>query len=333
MLRRNVQVLTLGGTIAFVVKDGKAKIADIAEFVAGMDELKDIANVKAKSFRKKSSSSMDIQDLLDIAREIRRLGREEGTEGFVIVQGTDTIEETAFAMNLLVDTEAPIVVTGAMRNPNQRGAEGPANLLASIVVASSEAARGMGSLVVFNDRIFPGDYVQKIHPQNVDAFGAECGPIGYVAEGRVSMRTRPIRRKVQGIEPREGMEVSVPIYSVPIGDDGRMLSKSEELALSGIVLEGMGGGHTSPPVAALLKDLAPKLPIVLSSCIGCGDMLTQTYMGYPGAELELLKLGLISSGLLDGRKARILLLFLLMSGASVEKIREAFCVYSKFFEG
>ena len=332
MKKRKVQVLTLGGTIAFVIRDGQAEIADIAEFVAGMQELRDVAEVEAKSFCRKSSSSMQLQDILDVAKEIQRLIKECSTDGFVVVQGTDTIEETAFALNLLVDTDAPIVVTGAMRNPGQRGAEGPANLLASILVASSQAARGVGALVVFNDRIYPADYARKIHPQNVDAFGAECGPIGYVAEGRVSMRVRPIRRKVAALAP-VGETPSVPICSIPIGDDGLLLGAAHQLGAHGVVLEGMGGGHASPKVAEILADLAPQIPVVLSSRIGCGDMLTQTYMGYPGAEIELLKLGVISSGLLDGRKARILLLLLLMSNASIEKIREAFVVFSKFYEG
>lgn len=246
MIKRNVQVLTLGGTIAFVVKNGVSEISDIAEFVDGMEDVKEIANVTAKSFRRKASSSMEFEDFLDVAEEIRRLIKEEGKEGFVVVQGTDTIEETAFALNLLVDTDAPIVVTGAMRSPGQRGAEGPANLLASIIVAGSQAARGMGALVVFNDRIFPGDYARKIHPQNVDAFGAECGPIGYVAEGRVSIRTRPIRRKVQGIAPDRTKQVSAPIYSVPVGDDGRLLTKIEELNIGGLILEGMGADMPRP---------------------------------------------------------------------------------------
>lgn len=332
MKKRKVQVLTLGGTIAFVVKDGKSEIADIAEFVDGMEELKEIAEVRAKSFCKKSSSSMEVTDILAVAKEIRRLIDEEGMEGFVIVQGTDTIEETAFALNLLIQSDAPIVVTGAMRNPGQRGAEGPANLLASIIVASSEVTRGIGAMVVFNDRIFPADYARKVHPQNVDAFGAECGPIGYVAEGDVSLRTKPLRRKIPNLAV-DGNMVSVPIYSVPIGDDGLLLSKVEELNIHGVVLEGMGGGHVSPKVAKILHTLAPKMPVILSSRIGCGDMMTKTYMGYPGAEMEILKLGVISSGLLDARKARILLILLLMSNAEKGEIEAAFQTYSRFYKG
>lgn len=125
-----------------------------------------------------------------MATEITRLF-EEGSDGIVITQGTDTIEETAFVLDLLVDAETPIVVTGAMRNPSLPGADGPANLLASVQVASSFAARGLGTLVVFNDEVHAARFVRKTHTQNPATFrSSPVGPIGWISEGTPRIPTR-----------------------------------------------------------------------------------------------------------------------------------------------
>lgn len=332
---KKISVLTLGGTIAYSWKNGVPQIGDLTGFIESLDEVKGMAEIRVSAFRCKSSSSMIISDITGLAEEIDSLLSGD-TDGIVVVQGTDTIEETAFALEMLLNTEKPVAVTGAMRSPDMRGADGPANLLASIRTVASDRCRGLGVVVVFNDAIYPALFVRKIHPQSTEAFAAECGPLGYLAEGRPSIRVRPVRRKVPGLAVKlnEGEQgVSVPVYCVPVGDDGKLLRCAADCGIDGLVLEAMGGGHTPTELVSMLKELSVKMPVVLASRIGYGDMLTETYVGYPGSETSLLAGGLISAGFLDGRKARLLLILMMLSGFGENRIRDGFRIFSKECHG
>jgi L-asparaginase len=129
-------------------------------------------------------SELNLKDLIELAGEIQA-HIDAGTRGVVVTQGTDTMERTAFVLDLLVHADAPIVVTGAMRHPSLPGAEGPANLLASVQVAVSDAARGVGTVVVLNDEIHATRFVQKTHTQNPATFRSPLtGPEGWVSEVR-----------------------------------------------------------------------------------------------------------------------------------------------------
>ncbi len=328
---KQVHVLTLGGTIAYSCRNGAPQVGDLTEYLESLDDLKQDIQIQTTAFRRKSSSSMLIDDLIQLAQKVQSL-LDEGTDGVVVVQGTDTIEETAFALELMLHSEKPVVVTGAMRNPDMRGADGPANLVASIRTAASDACRGLGAMVVFNDAIYPSLYVRKIHPQSTEAFASEFGPLGYLAEGRPSLRMRPIRRPIPWVQLQNASysrtACSVPIYSVPIGDDGKLLEKALACGCEGVVLEAMGGGHTPSELADILQGLAAQIPVVLASRIGQGDMLTSTYAGYPGSETSLLSRGLIGAGILDGRKARILLILQLLLGCSTNQIQESYRIFS-----
>jgi len=327
-MKKKICFLTLGGTIAFAPQksDDDGPIVDLTPFINSLDEIKDIADVDVKAIMRSSSSALHVDNIIMVGSKIKELIK-EGYEGFIVVQGTDTIEETAFLLGLMVQTDNPIIVTGAMRTPDMRGADGPANILACIRVAASDKCRGIGSLVVFNDEIHSGIHVRKVHPQSTAAFASESGPLGYVAEGIPSLRVVPVKRSLPWINPTGEMK-HVPLYSVPLGDDGALLEKVEELGYPGLVVAGLGGGHVPAELVETLERIANKIPVILSSRIGYGDMLTSTYSGYPGSETSLLGRGLISGGLLDARKARILLILLLMSGCTNEQIIESFRIFS-----
>ncbi|MCA3748158.1 MAG: asparaginase, partial [Rubrobacter sp.] len=149
-----VAVLSLGGTISSVRGSGPGVVPRLTgrDLVESVPQIAEVAEVEAESVRQVPSSDLTIEDLVEVAGEAASRLR-SGAEGVVITQGTDSIEETAFAMDLLVEGEKPVVVTGAMRNPTLPGADGPANLLGAVRVAASDAARGLGALVVMNDEI------------------------------------------------------------------------------------------------------------------------------------------------------------------------------------
>lgn len=319
-----VVVLSLGGTISSVNTGGSGVSPSLTgeALVEAVPEISEFAEVSAESVRQVPGSDLTIEDLVEVAEEAtRRL--DEGATGVVITQGTDSIEETAFALDLLVHRNEPVIVTGAMRNPTLPGADGPANLLASVQVAASTAAREVGTVVVFNDEIHAAGYVQKTHTQSPATFRSPMtGPIGWISEGIPHLAVRPTSHYRIDPETINGDHV-VALLKTGVGDDGRLLSVIRELGYSGLVIEGLGGGHVPSVMVEPLSELASEMPVILASRTGSGDVLTSTY-DFPGSEMDLMKHGLINAGMLDGLKARLLLTFLFRSGKSQEEISAAF---------
>ena len=319
-----MRVFSLGGTISSTGSEDEGVKPTLTgeALVADVPRISEVAEVSAVPFRQAASGELTVRDLAELAAEIEN-SLDEGAGGAVVTQGTDTIEETAFALDLLVDREAPVVVTGAMRNPTLPSADGPANLLSSIQVASSEVARGLGTIVVLNDEIHAARFVRKTHTQSPATFRSDpLGPIGWVAEDTPKILLRPeVRHKIRLTQdPRDH---PVALLTIGLGDDGRLLSAVEDLGYAGLVVEAMGGGHVPSVMVDALQDLAGKMPVVLASRTGSGEILRETY-GFPGSEIDLLERGLISAGHLDGLKARILLTLLLSSGSNRIEIEGEF---------
>lgn len=327
--RPRIDYLAAGGTIASVRGDDSLgasptlTAADIAGSVAGISE---VADLRSGQFLQQPSAAMTISDLLRLRDEMaaRVAG---GSRGLVISQGTDTIEETAFVLDLLWPHEAPVVVTGAMRNPSLPGADGPGNLLAAVQVAASPAARGAGVLVVLNDEIHAARFVHKAHTSSLAAFRSPLtGPVGWVSEGRPVLATRPAGRAHLDFTPAltaAGHIPPVALLRLGLGDDGRLLPALGHLGYRGAVIEAFGGGHVTPAMVPLVGRLAGQMPVVLASRAGAGEVLAHTY-GFPGSEIELIDLGVIRAGALDGLKARLLLTLCLAAAISPHEITAAF---------
>src|SRR3954454_9615361 len=283
----------MGGTISSVDSGGKGVEPTLTgeALVSDVPEIADVAEVSAVSFRQAASGELRIEDLVGLAAEISaRI--DGGAAGASVTQGTDTIEETSFCLDLLVEGEAPVVVTGAMRNPTLPGADGPANLLSSIQVAASAVARGLGTVVVLNDEIHAARFVHKTHTSNPATFRSDpVGPLGWISEGVPRIVVRP-RGEHKVTLPEGAQEVPVALYHVALGDDGRLLSAMEEAGYAGLVVEAMGGGHVPSVMVETLEDLASRMPVVLASRTGGGEVLRTTY-GFIGSEVDLLERGLI----------------------------------------
>lgn len=305
--------LSLGGTITMVpdAGGGIAPKLGAEELIASVPALAGVAAITAESVFRLPSPSLEPVHLVDVARRISAAFA-QNFDGAVVIQGTDTIEESAFLLDLLVDSDKPVVVTGAMRGAAAPGADGPANLLAAAQVAASTAARGLGTLVVLNDEIHAARFVQKSHTALTSAFASPlAGPLGLVAEGIARIFARVGR--LPTVSPEAGPPAPVALLTWAMGDDGRLLGALPGLGYQGAVVAGMGAGHVPAAVAPLLGDLAARMPVVLATRCTTGPVFTATY-GYAGAEIDLIARGLVPAGMLSGAKAR-LLLGLLLRGA------------------
>jgi L-asparaginase len=268
------------------------------------------------------STSITFADIVSLRDEITRRVA-DGAAGVVVTQGTDTIEETAFALDLLWPRVEPIVITGAMRSPALPGADGGGNLLAAVQVVANPQARGLGALVVLDGEIHAARFVAKTHTSSLSAFRSRpLGPLGWLSEGRPVIAVRPMGRMHLDV-PSDASIPRVALIRVALDDDGRILAALPSLGFAGAVIEGFGGGHVTPPMVPLLKRLVAQMPVVLASRTGSGEVLSRTYR-YPGSEIELLDLGLVRAGALNGPKSRVLLSLCLAAGMSRARIADAF---------
>lgn len=307
----------LGGTISMSGTSRAVARLGGADLLGSVPDLD--VEADAVDFRRMPSASFAFADLLELAVAMRASQADGAAEGFVVVQGTDTIEETAFLLDLLWASDAPVVVTGAMRTPAMAGADGPANLLAALRVASSPDARDQGVLVVLNDEIHAARHVQKRHTISTAAFASpETGPLGRLVEGVPVFSSLVARRPTFEITSLDGR---VPVVPAVVGDDGTMLGT---LACDGLVVAGFGAGHVPEAWVEPLSALVARVPVVLTSRIAAGPVLTHTY-GAPGSETDLLARGVIHGGGLTPYQARLLLLVALASGtADIDGVFAAF---------
>lgn len=322
--QRTVSVLSLGGTIAMTNAGrddaGVVPTLDVAALLAAIPELARLdCKITTRNLRSLPGASLSFDDLFELVRVVRD-ELDSGAVGVVITQGTDTIEETAYLLDLTVDRAAPVVVTGAMRNPTMAGADGPANLLAAVQTAASEQLRGTGCLVVMGDEIHAARYVHKMHSTSPAAFvSPDTGPIGHVVEGNPRLLMRPIAAPTY---PAPTHDVRIGLVTACLGDDGELL-RHLSTGFDGVVVAGFGVGHVPVAFVAPLAELASRIPVVLASRTGAGPVLRTTY-GFPGSERDLQGHGLINSGFLGPFKARILLHALLAAGAAHHEIVTAF---------
>jgi L-asparaginase len=331
MPRARILVLTTGGTIAMAPQTGGgiAPAVSGADLIDAVPELAAIATIEVEAFSNKPGASLQLQDLRKIAALIEA-AHARGCTGVVVVQGTDTIEETSFALELLVDGAGPLVITGAMRGAGSPGSDGPANLIAAVTVAACPKVAGMGALVVLGDQIHAARHVQKAHTAMPSAFGSPgTGMVGLVCEGRVhlfwhltALPTVP--------QPVDAADTAVALIKVALGDDGRLLKELPGLGYGGAVVEAMGAGHMPAWLAPVIGELVSSMPVILSTRVGTGPVLTASYV-FPGSESDLLARGAIGGGSLGGLKATLLLRLLLAGGVPRERLSREFARRSALY--
>ena len=303
-----VAVVFTGGTISTAfdpVAGGNIPVLDGAAILARTPGLESIAEVVAIDRGRTPASHFTFPALLGLAAVLRDALADPSVDGAVVVQGTDTIEETSFCWDLVLDGAKPVVVTGAMRASDQAEFDGPANLLDAVRVASAASMRGAGVVVCLAGTIEPADDVMKMHASALDTFaspnGGSLGRVG--ADGVTLFRPRGSRRQVA--VPIRAAE-RVHLITATVAMDGSLLDAARAAGADGIVVAATGAGNTDPSLlAAAIRAMDAGVPVALAS--RCPSGRASTAYAFPGGGANWVRAGAIPVGHLCAVKARVAL--------------------------
>ncbi len=318
-----VVVLATGGTIAGVGEEGKTAgyqpgTLSVGELLSEVPELADAARIEAIQVCNLNSDDMTAEVWFSLVNTINELAEDPDVKGFVITHGTDTMEETAYFLNLTVKTDKPIVLTGSMRPATSISADGLMNLYEAVCVAASDDAAGKGVLIVFSDRIYAARSVTKTSTYSVTAMSAgEMGAIGIVRDGDVFLYETPAKKHTTETEfDIRGLsalpKVSILYFSVDA--DPELLRFAAERS-NGLVIAGAGAGEFSEEWIEIIKGLT--IPVVISSRIDDGVIIKE----------NLLCGNTVAANNLSPQKAAILLRLALAREITKEHLEELYMEY------
>jgi len=325
-------LIITGGTIDSVGKDRldlawyieAGKRLNTGDLLAQIPELKSIAEVEEFPFRRLPSHALVDKDWLDLIRTIHSIFDQDRADGIVITHGTNTIEETAYFLNLTLKTDKPVVVVGSMRPASAISADGYLNLLNAVRVAADPASRGRGCLLVMNDTIYSGRDVTKTATYRVETFqGRDLGPLGYAdADGKMVYYHRTAKRHTVETEFDVRNLQSLPRVDVVVsyvGADGAMIDAAVAAGAKGIISAGTGAGRPTPAEDEAFDRAGKKgVMICQSSRVGSGRVVRS-----PG----LTRRGFVASDNLQPWKARLLLALALTVTSKSDEIQRMFDTY------
>ena len=301
-----VTVVFTGGTISMrhdPAAGGNVPALDGAAILARTPGLDAIADVEAIDRGLTPASHFTFGTLIEIAGQLREQLTDPSIDGAVVVQGTDTIEETAFAWDILLDGPKPVVVTGAMRTPDKPDYDGPSNLRGAVAAAASPELREQGVVVWLAGTLEAADDVIKLHTAALDTFlSPNGGSLGRVGEdGSVRLvRRRGARRHVAAARAAE----RVHLITVTVGMDGSLVDAAVAAGADAIVVAATGAGNTSPAVLdAAVRAMAAGIPVVLASRCPAGRATTE--YAFPGGGATWARAGAIVAGTLCAPKVRV----------------------------
>ena len=292
-----------------------------AEIIGAARGIEHVADLRVDEWGRHPGPHMSLDRMWTLRNHLAELVAQDDVAGVVVTHGTDTLEESAYLATRSIATEKPIVFTGAMRNASELGWDGPANLTDAVRVAASDDARGYGSLVVLNSRVFAGVDVTKAHTHLLDAFESPgLGPVGVIDDGSVIFRRALPSRPA--IIAAKALGAPVDIVLTYAGADARLLDASRATA-RGIVVAARGRGNVPPEVAAgIARCVDAAIPVIVSSRAWRGRV-GETY-GYEGGGHHLAALGAFLAGARRPQQARIDLLLALGAGYDRDAVGRLF---------
>ncbi|HDP4476832.1 TPA: asparaginase [Staphylococcus aureus] len=319
---KHLLVIHTGGTIS-MSQDQSNKVVtnDINPISMHQDVINQYAQIDELNPFNVPSPHMTIQHVKQLKDIILEAVTNKYYDGFVITHGTDTLEETAFLLDLILGIEQPVVITGAMRSSNEIGSDGLYNYISAIRVASDEKARHKGVMVVFNDEIHTARNVTKTHTSNTNTFQSpNHGPLGVLTKDRVQFHHMPYRQ--QALE-NVNDKLNVPLVKAYMGMPGDIFSFYSREGIDGMVIEALGQGNIPPSALEGIQQLVSlNIPIVLVSRSFNG-IVSPNY-AYDGGGYQLAQQGFIFSNGLNGPKARLKLLVALSNNLDKAEIKSYF---------
>ncbi len=327
----NVVVLATGGTIAGAGASAansatyQAAKVGIEQLIAGIPELNQLANVRGEQVMQIASESITNENLLQLGRRVAELADSKDVDGIVITHGTDTLEETAYFLNLVEKTDKPIVVVGSMRPGTAMSADGMLNLYNAVAVAGSKNARGKGVLVTMNDEIQSGRDVSKMINIKTEAFKSPWGPLGMVVEGKSYWFRLPAKRHTVDSEFDIKNIKSLPDVEIAYGYGNVSDTAYKALAQGGakaIIHAGTGNGSVSSRVVPALQELRKNgVQIIRSSHVNAGGFVLRN------AEQPDDKYDWVVAHDLNPQKARILAMVALTKTQDSKELQRMFWEY------
>ncbi|OLF55307.1 asparaginase [Pseudomonas chlororaphis] len=327
----NVVVLATGGTIAGAGASAansatyQAAKVGIEQLIAGIPELSQVANVRGEQVMQIASESITNENLLQLGRRVAELADSKDVDGIVITHGTDTLEETAYFLNLVEKTDKPIVVVGSMRPGTAMSADGMLNLYNAVAVAGSKEAHGKGVLVTMNDEIQSGRDVSKMINIKTEAFKSPWGPLGMVVEGKSYWFRLPAKRHTLDSEFDIKTIKSLPDVEIAYGYGNVSDTAYKALAQSGakaIIHAGTGNGSVSSRVVPALQELRKNgVQIIRSSHVNAGGFVLRN------AEQPDDKYDWVVANDLNPQKARILAMVALTKTQDSKELQRMFWEY------
>ena len=321
--RKHVRVLFTGGTISMRIDPGTgAAVPALSgeEIVSRVTGLRKEARLTLDDYARLPGPHVTPGWMWSLRQRVADICAEPTVDGVVVTHGTDTLEETAFLLDLTLDTYKPVVFCGAMRTVSEAGWDGPANLMAAVRTAVHPEAPGRGVMIAVGEEIHAAAEAIKWHTQSLAAFRSPHGPLGRLDRGQVLFH-RPAFRAPAHLPSRLVPEVD--LHTMAAGVDDALIRASIARGARGLVIEATGCGNVPPSVLPGIEAaLAARLPVVLVS--RCGEGRVSPAYGYEGGGQMLRGLGVIFGQELPGPKARIKLMVALGVTSDTAELRRMF---------
>lgn len=324
MKKKNILVIFTGGTFSMKIDDktgGAVPHFHGEELMEMIPEANNLANISIYNFGNYPGPHMTPELMLELSKVVKEYINKNNVDGIIVTHGTDTLEETAYFLDLTVKTNKPIVVIGAMKTSSEIDWDGPKNLTDAIHICNNPNSSRMGVLVCLNGEINAASEVTKTHTEDVETFHSlDFGALGFVDRGRVFFNRAP--RRLETIETNK-LETDVEIIKVYAGIKETIFKVVADTGIKGLVVEALGVGNVPPPAFEGIKYVVNKgIPVVLVSRCPSGETLD--VYSYEGAGKWLKQMGVIFTDYLNGQKARIKLMLALGCNYTPKELEKIF---------
>lgn len=323
IVKPKVAIVFTGGTISMKVDrefGGVVPKLSASEILDTVQSIHEKAIIEPIEFGRFPGPHVTPKIMEQLSKEVQTLLDRDDIDGVVVTHGTDTLEETAYFLDLTCRSEKPIVVIGAMRNSSEPDWDGPRNLLEGVTLASSPKLRGYGTIVCLSEMVNAASEVSKNDTTELNTFESlNFGPLGRISHGSIMLYRKPLHREYYKIHTLPDF---VPLICCYAGMDGRQIQQCLDAGAQGIVIEAFGAGNVPPAVYYELIQAVKKIPVVLVSRCPIGRI--EKVYAYEGAGKHLHDNGVIFADYMNGQKARIKLSIMIGAQCAMEEIRNAF---------